>query len=387
MDPGQLRAAKLMHRAVAPESAACSIAPANALSRGYSGAAQIIKSAMDRPLKLFYSAQQYRSHRRVALIYRRLLASQCTLVPTIEEADVVVLHHEPAQLAALFSSHPVLHQKYTVGYCVWEATALPKSFILALRLLNEIWTCSTYCATIFEQYHDTVYVVPHPVSRDLYTSDIELQALRKTLSLAKDDITFLAIGRFWDKRKNLEQLCTSFASLSLKMPDAVLVVKCSPKDVRPAGLTSNIRVLSEDLSDAQVNALYRLSSVVVSAHHAEGWGLTLSDALLFGKYVIAPRYSGNLMFLNDENSFLVHSTEKQIAPADRYLYFDDTMRWGYPDLGHLAETLLIAHGTARAGGHKRVEHVDTLERYSLVTIGAILSLQVKRIKQLLPGPR
>lgn len=338
---------------------------------------------MNRPLKLFYSVQQYRSHRRVALIYRRLLAAHCTLVPDIEEADVVVLHHEPDELANLFSSIPILRHKYTVGYCVWEATALPKHFIPALRLVNEVWTCSTYCAAVFEQYHDAVYIVPHPISRDMYISDIDLKGLQKKLCLSENGITFLAIGRFWDKRKNLEQLCNTFSSLRLQMPDAVLVVKCSIDDVKPAGRRSNIHVFSEDLSDRQVNALYKLSSIVVSAHHAEGWGLTLSDALLFGKYVIAPRYSGNLMFLNDDNSFLVHSAEKQIEPADRYLNFDETMCWGYPDLGHLAETLLLAHATARVPDQRRADIVDTLEAYSLSAIREILRVQIKRLGQML----
>ena len=44
---------------------------------------------------------------------------------------------------------------------------------------------------------------------------------------------------------------------------------------------------------------------LVSPHRDEGWGLSLSEMLCLGKPVIATGYSGNLEFMNKENSFLI----------------------------------------------------------------------------------
>src|SRR5690606_22342591 len=44
---------------------------------------------------------------------------------------------------------------------------------------------------------------------------------------------------------------------------------------------------------------------LVSPHRGEGWGLNLSQAMLLKKPVIGSAYSGNLEFMNEENSFLI----------------------------------------------------------------------------------
>ncbi len=43
----------------------------------------------------------------------------------------------------------------------------------------------------------------------------------------------------------------------------------------------------------------------VSLHRSEGLGLTMGEAMYFGKPVIATAYSGNLDFMTEANSYLV----------------------------------------------------------------------------------
>ena len=45
-----------------------------------------------------------------------------------------------------------------------------------------------------------------------------------------------------------------------------------------------------------------------SLHRAEGFGLTIADAMALGKPVVATGYSGNLEFMTDANGYLVPST-------------------------------------------------------------------------------
>ena len=52
----------------------------------------------------------------------------------------------------------------------------------------------------------------------------------------------------------------------------------------------------------------------VSLHRSEGFGLTMAEAMYFGRPVIATGYSGNLDFMTEENSYLVPHTLVEIGP-------------------------------------------------------------------------
>ena len=52
-------------------------------------------------------------------------------------------------------------------------------------------------------------------------------------------------------------------------------------------------------------ALFARADCYVSLHRAEGFGLTLAEAMALGKPVIATGFSGNTDFMTPANSYLV----------------------------------------------------------------------------------
>ncbi|MGH9343927.1 MAG: glycosyltransferase, partial [Terriglobia bacterium] len=143
----------------------------------------------------------------------------------------------------------------------------------------------------------------------------------------------------WDKRKNAKCLSRVFETLSIDLPNARLIIKSSGDDIPPEREPSNITYVSKHISEGQMNALFRISDAYVSAHHSEGWGLPMSDAMLFGIPVIATAYSGNLEFMNEANSFLVKARETYIAESDCFGKFDHAMRWAEPDHEELRKAI------------------------------------------------
>jgi glycosyltransferase involved in cell wall biosynthesis len=61
------------------------------------------------------------------------------------------------------------------------------------------------------------------------------------------------------------------------------------------------------LSAREKNTMMALCDCYVSLHRAEGFGLTMAEAMALGKPVIATGYSGNLAFMTAENSYLCSS--------------------------------------------------------------------------------
>jgi glycosyltransferase involved in cell wall biosynthesis len=76
-----------------------------------------------------------------------------------------------------------------------------------------------------------------------------------------------------------------------------------------------------------------ISHAYVSAHHAEGWGLGLSEAMAFGKPVIATGYSGNMEFMDARNSFPIPYTLGPVSEemTRRLPWFTPDMIWANID--------------------------------------------------------
>jgi glycosyltransferase involved in cell wall biosynthesis len=82
--------------------------------------------------------------------------------------------------------------------------------------------------------------------------------------------------------------------------------------------------------------LIRDADCYVSLHHAEGFGLTIAEAMAYGKPVIATGYSGNMEFTNANNALLVRYAVNDVAHHDD---FYGPVRWAIPDVNHAAELM------------------------------------------------
>ena len=336
---------------------------------------------IDRPakscltgVKLSYGCGRYLSHARVAKAYRDLIRKHCEVVKEIDRADIVVLHFEPHNFAALFTNYPALKTKYVVGYCVWEASELPVAYKEAIPFVQEIWTCSQYCCEIFRRHHSKVHYVPHVIARDTTYSDADLEFVRTLISYEPGNFYFLTITKLWDLRKNSKALVAAFLSQRAAMPMAKLIIKAGPEDVVEGLPEDGVIVVRESLNEPQINALYATADAYVSPHHSEGWGLTLSDAMLFEKPVIATGYSGNLEFMNANNSWLLDCAVDYIKPEDCFYLFDSSMKWSYPSRDNLEEKLLFFYKSRNAPEirHKVRNASRDIQKFDPDSVSAIL---------------
>jgi glycosyltransferase involved in cell wall biosynthesis len=94
-------------------------------------------------------------------------------------------------------------------------------------------------------------------------------------------------------------------------------------------------MLDSFLSRDGISGLQSVIDCYVSLHRSEGLGLGLAESMYQGKPVIGTRYSGNLEFMNDHNSFLV---DYELVPVGKgeYLYDDEPFHWAEPDLDQAA---------------------------------------------------
>jgi glycosyltransferase involved in cell wall biosynthesis len=294
-------------------------------------------------LKVCYGASRYKSHLRTAQIYCELLKGRFELTASVSEAQILILHKEPIDFSRIYEEHPELSRKYVIAYSVWEASDLPEVYIDSIGHVQEVWSCSRYSCDAFRKHHPAVVEIPHVIERDTYCSDVDRLQLRQAIAYDSECIYYLAVTRVRDKRKNVETLIKAFRKACERMPRARLIIKGTLGDPLHIANDPQIVYLPLNFTRSQLNGLYELSSVYVSAHHSEGWGLTLSDAMIFGKPVIATGYSGNLEFMNPSNSFLVKCKEEYIRSEDCSGLYNSKMKWAYPDEISLTEMMTVVY--------------------------------------------
>jgi glycosyltransferase involved in cell wall biosynthesis len=79
-----------------------------------------------------------------------------------------------------------------------------------------------------------------------------------------------------------------------------------------------------------MSSLMGEATAYVSLHRAEGFGLTLAEAMARGRPVIGTGYSGNLEFMNPTNSLLVDYELVPIGPDVRA--YPSSSVWADPDI-------------------------------------------------------
>ncbi len=230
-------------------------------------------------------------------------------------------------------------RRHHIGLWFWELTELPPDVLPALDLVDEIWTCSEYNAESLRVATDKpVLVMPHPAHAPA-RSEVRIPEIQR------DDYTFLFVFDQLSVMERKNPLAT-IEAFTIAFPDegeARLVIKSINGDKRvedqerlryAASRRSDIILVERYLSRAELDGLMWGCDCYVSLHRAEGFGQTLAETMAIGKPVIATGHSGNLAFMNADNSLLVaHSMVQVPAGCEPY---PATSTWAEPDVRQAA---------------------------------------------------
>lgn len=232
-----------------------------------------------------------------------------------------------------------------IGYWVWETETLPARFAGAAQDLDAIWTPSEYSAdAIRNSVEIPVHVLPHAL--DFAALD-NARPARGAFGLPQEALLY---GYFFDSKSELERknpagVIDAFRLAFGSRRDVVLVLKvASPlpgqyeyEQLRGRAGDLNVIWLEQTLDRRQSLDLMASLDVYVSLHRAEGFGLTMAEAMAMGKPVVATGYSGNLEFMDGDCALLVdHEVITTIRPHGPY---PAGSRWSAPSVAHAAHLM------------------------------------------------
>lgn len=274
--------------------------------------------------------------------------------------DMAILHSTPDLWPSFWADHPdKLNNKMVIGYCTWETNRLPAEWVKCINnTVNEVWCPSNYNRESFLDSGVTkeIRVVPHiflkqelPLRKDIHLKDSSGKELNRNV------FTFYTIGEM-NARKSIEEMLHVYCKTFKKDEPVRFVVKTHYKNYSPENTEfcektikeildkypnhAEVVTLLECMSNNEILALHSLGDCYISLTKSEGFGLTIFDAMNYGKPVIATGFGGQLDFLDATKHGLVRY---ELGPVtgmkDFSVNYTSDQIWAYPDLNHASELM------------------------------------------------
>lgn len=279
----------------------------------------------------------------------------------------------------------ILEGRYTVAYWAWELSRLPAGWAKSLDKVQEVWVPSTFVArTVRDARPDTpVFVIPHTI----WTNDYPYG--RDHFDIPRKDFIFLFMFDFYSsfERKNPLAIVRAFKHAFDAKESVRLVIKCSNTGVDQKNFRRlkeevagyNITLIDRYLEKREVSSLINVADCYISLHRSEGFGLTLAEAMFFGKPVIATDYSGNTDFLNEKNGFPVPYTLVPLK-MDFGTYRKGNV-WAEPDEKEAARLMRLVYEQVEVGNKKAMQgREDIVRSFGPEAVGRLIKQRLEKIK-------
>ena len=231
-----------------------------------------------------------------------------------------------------FANYFIRGDKNRFGIWNYETTILPNAFAKYYKCVDKVLPSSQFSKKIFSDNGmpaDHQVVVPHGIYPERY------QTLGKFTLKTKKKYKILVNIAQPHLRKNIPNVLKAYGKAFTKKDDVCLVLKVSRKSPQIAvdsvpfnEIYNDFRKEFKNCGEIEIidyfipdiETLYNACDVVFSMSHAECFWMPGLEGFAANKIVIAPRYGGQLDYMNDDNSILIDG--KEIRADHRMQYWE-----------------------------------------------------------------
>jgi glycosyltransferase involved in cell wall biosynthesis len=255
------------------------------------------------------------------------------------ETLFIAINADQLQGACEYLGENFLEERYVIGQWFWELEELPERYQKSFELIDEIWAPTLFIKEAIEKKSPPAVKVVH-MPLPLVTPQVDLSISRESFGIS-DGYAFLFTFDLMSvlKRKNALGLIDAYCDAFSQDDGAVLVLKTINGERRLPELEKirwksrnrkDIVIIDQYLEVEESSSLMNVCDCYISLHRSEGLGLTMAEAMLLGKPVIATAYSGNMDFMTDETALLV--PWEYVEVGDSAEGYPSCALWAEPDL-------------------------------------------------------
>lgn len=309
-------------------------------------------------------------------------ASQCHY-----PINLMHVNADQSKIARQHLGHELFRERYTLGYWFWEMPVFPQFLHFAYEQVDEVIVASEYNRRAIAEFtHKPVTLIPPAI-------EIEINPVlsRCELNLQEDAFIFLHVCDVlsMSQRKNPLGVIQAFHMAFAEQPQlkVCLVIKLSNLEYQPelaselqAAIAQDprIQLIDRYLERNTLNNLLNSCDCYVSLHRAEGFGLPIAEAMYLGKPVIATHWSGNVDFMDEQNSLPVSyqlvELQEDVGPYQKGQW------WAEPDLADAASKMLKLAKSPQQAQRLSEQAAHTIRtRYSPEAVAQLLKQRVNDI--------
>lgn len=215
-----------------------------------------------------------------------------------------------------FCNYFVRGEKNRFGIWNYETTKLPTAFAKYYKCVDKVLPSSQFSKKVFTDNgmpDERQVVVPHGIYLDRFRNlgKYPLKTTKKYKILANIAQPHL--------RKNIPGLLRAFGKAFTKNDNVCLVLKVARRSPQPGfdvpfddifarwrkEYPNHAEVEIIDKFIVDIETLYNSCDIVYTMTHAECFWMPGLEGFAANKIVVAPRYGGQLDYMNDDNSILI----------------------------------------------------------------------------------
>lgn len=286
-----------------------------------------------------------------------------------------------------FENSEFFKNKYNIYYLNWESEFFPQEYIYNISFFDEIWVPAKYCQNVISSVCQVpIKVIHYPI--EIVLSDFVDDEAENFYNKSCFNFLFIFDYNSTLDRKNPLNLIKAFkkafdkhdktVSLTIKTSRSNRFTKEKSKLLEEIGGYENIKIVEKIFEKETLHNIIKGCDSYVSLHRSEGFGLTMAEAMFFSKPVIATGYSGNLEFMNNENSYLVNYTTCKVD--SKIINYDKNTIWSDPDTEHMSELMkIVKENSASVIDIAKKGNETILNKFSTIKIGNEIKTRLELI--------
>lgn len=274
---------------------------------------------------------------------------------------------------------------YNIAEWAWELASFRPDWFGVFSAIDEVWAYSSFAVDAISAN------APIPVrkmSLPIIAEAASCTDARERFGIPQDKFVFLTVFDVGSTtaRKNPMAVVKAFCEGFGDDREAFLIVKFhatqnyGPDLLRElteavSGL-SNAVVMSDCLSEVDMDLLRAASDCLVSAHRSEGFGLNLGEFMALGKAVVATNYSGNVDFFSEDVGYPIDyrllEIDEQVGP-----YLPGYV-WAEPDSASLVKQMRLAFDDRKRSSRRQAAK-DRIKDFSPAAIGKAIRSRLEAL--------